>query len=374
MDADSGAVLHIIDSLAQGGAQSILKSYFESQRDGPARFLYVLRAVPGQLEISGLNVCAYPSSARYSIVPLIELRRMIVREDIGVLHCHLARSQAFGYLLKVLFFPRIALVFHEHGRVVGREGESALEALVFRIFLRLAWRRVNWFICISDYTRSRLLGVIPGSGSRISVVANPVPEYPCASRSQDRSECRRSFRVPDGAFVVGFASRLVERKGWRDFLDAAKVNCARIPLFFLMAGDGEDRGKVVEYIRHLGLEGRGRMLGHVEAMARFYGALDCFVMPSRWEPHGLAHLEAQSFGVPGSRPRGDRPRGVGCTALRSGQSSGDCGVRVQDRRRFGSAQPPGSARHGEFSALYHGQIHGESGRNPRCRSLRKSGR
>ncbi len=30
--------------------------------------------------------------------------------------------------------------------------------------------------------------------------------------------------MPDGAYVVGFASRLVERKGWRDFLDAVQAN------------------------------------------------------------------------------------------------------------------------------------------------------
>jgi glycosyltransferase involved in cell wall biosynthesis len=56
------------------------------------------------------------------------------------------------------------------------------------------------------------------------------------------------------------------------------------------------------------------MLGHIDWMKRFYACLDCFVMPSHWEPHGLAHLEAQGFGVPvvvsdvpglGSTVRGD---------------------------------------------------------------------
>jgi glycosyltransferase involved in cell wall biosynthesis len=111
-------------------------------------------------------------------------------------------------------------------------------------------------------------------------------------------DIRRSFDVPDGAYVVGFASRLVQRKGWRDFLDAVRALSDKLPVFFLLAGDGEDRDKVVEYIRDRGLEGSGRMLGHIDAMARFYTALDCFVMSSHWEPHGLGHLEAQSFGVP----------------------------------------------------------------------------
>ena len=43
---------------------------------------------------------------------------------------------------------------------------------------------------------------------------------------------------------------------------------------------------------------RGRILGHVTRMDRFYRVLDCFVMPPHWEPHGLSHLEAQSYGIP----------------------------------------------------------------------------
>jgi glycosyltransferase involved in cell wall biosynthesis len=40
------------------------------------------------------------------------------------------------------------------------------------------------------------------------------------------------------------------------------------------------------------------MLGHIDWMKQFYGCLDCFVMPSHREAHGLSHLEAQSLGVP----------------------------------------------------------------------------
>ena len=291
-------MLHVIDSLAPGGAQTILKDYFESRRESPSLHLQALRTVARPVEIANARVRVHPSSARFSLAPLRDLRRLVARERISLLHCHLFRSQVFGYLLKVIFFPRIALVFHEHGRVVGREGESALEAWVFRAFLRLAWRRVDRFVCISDYTRSKLLEVVPGARNRAEVVANPIPTHPRQAGKVDPEEIRRSLGVPPGAFVIGFASRLVERKGWRDFLDAVQALSDRLPVFFLLAGDGEDRDKAVQYARELGIDGRGRMLGHVEEMARFYQALDCLVMPSRWEPHGLAHLEAQGFGVP----------------------------------------------------------------------------
>jgi len=235
---------------------------------------------------------------RFSLAPLFALRRRIREHGITLLHCHLFRAQVFGFLLKRLFFPRIALVFHEHGRAVGREGESSLEAALFRMFLRLAWRDVDRFICISDITRTRLLALVPGAEPATTVVANPIPVYPRKGETPDRDAVRRAHDIPADAFVVGFASRLVERKGWDDFLGAMALLAPRLPIHFLLAGDGEDRAKAEARIRELGLADRGRMLGHIDWMRDFYASLDCFVMPSHWEPHGLAHLEAQSFRLP----------------------------------------------------------------------------
>jgi glycosyltransferase involved in cell wall biosynthesis len=140
--------------------------------------------------------------------------------------------------------------------------------------------------------------VIPGAERNTTVIANPIQVRPCSEASQDRAAIRREQAIPEGAFVVGFASRLVERKGWGDFLDALALLAPTLPVYFLLAGNGEDRDKARARVRELGLEERGRILGHIDWMKRFYACLDCFVMPSHWEPHGLSHLEAQGFGVP----------------------------------------------------------------------------
>jgi glycosyltransferase involved in cell wall biosynthesis len=292
-----GGILHLVDSLGLGGVQTLLKSYFETRPADPARHLYALRSVPGQIRIDHPNVAVHASHARFSFAPLFALRRLLRSRTIAVLHCHLFRAQVFGFLLKVLFFPRIALVFHEHGRVVGREGESRLEERAFRMFMRLSRRRVDRYVCISAHTRERLLELIPDCGERATVVTNPVtlaPQDPPA----DRAALRRAYGAPDGAFVVGFASRLIERKGWMDFLEATARIDRSVPVFFLLAGNGEDRAKVEARALRADVAGRGRVLGHVERMAEFHACLDCFVMPSHWEPFGLSHLEAQAFGVP----------------------------------------------------------------------------
>lgn len=298
MSAARPRVLHLVDSFGLGGTQTILKDYFESRGSDASIHLYGLREVPSPVRIGHPNVSTVGSSMRYSLAPLGPLRRYVRDHRIDVLHCHLFRAQVFGFLLKALFFPGIALVFHEHGRAVGRESESRFEMFLFRRFLALAWRRVDHFICISSHTKARLLEVIPGAAARSSVIENPVPVRPGAGAPRDREALRAEAGVPPGAFVVGFASRLVERKGWRDFLEAFARVAPRLPVHFLLAGDGEDAPAARAAVERLGLGARGRLLGHIAGMADFYRTLDCFVMPSHWEPHGLAHLEAQGFGVP----------------------------------------------------------------------------
>lgn len=125
MSTTSGDVLHLVDSLGLGGTQTILKDYFESRSGDRTVHLYALRKVPRQTVIAHSNVQVNSSASRFSIAPLFHLRRLVRERGIGILHCHLFRAQVFGFLLKALFFPRITLVFHEHGRAVGREGESA---------------------------------------------------------------------------------------------------------------------------------------------------------------------------------------------------------------------------------------------------------
>ncbi len=291
-------VLHLVDSLAIGGTQTILKEYFESRAPDASVHLYGLRTVDRQLAIAHPNVEVHPSPRRFSIGPLFALRRGVRERGIDVLHCHLFRAQVFGFLLKRLFFPRITLVFHEHGRAVGREGESRFEALMFRWFLRRSWRDVDRFVCISEHTRARLLQEVPGAAPCARVVANPIPVHPVEGETMDVAAIRAAESIPEGAFVVGFASRLVRRKGWADFLAAVASLAPQVPVYFLLAGDGEERALAEARIREPDLAGRGRLLGHVDWMRRFYACLDCFVMPSHWEPHGLAHLEAQSFGTP----------------------------------------------------------------------------
>ncbi|MCU1461370.1 MAG: glycosyltransferase [Acidimicrobiales bacterium] len=121
-----------------------------------------------------------------------------------------------------------------------------------------------------------------------------------------RRAARASFGLPaDGRLVVS-VSRLVPRKGMDVLVDAAAaLSPARPDLVVAIAGDGRDRGRLVQRVRRAGAP--VRLLGRVpdHDLPALYGCADVFAMVcrNRWggleqEGFGIVFVEAAASGVP----------------------------------------------------------------------------
>jgi|APSaa5957512535_1039671.scaffolds.fasta_scaffold21661_2 L-malate glycosyltransferase len=288
--------VHIVDSLALGGAQRVLKTYFESEKNNRNAHLLSLREVDDPVTIDHRNVKVSKGRGRYSLRPIKDIARLTKGEDITIVHCHLFRAQIFGLLIKIGSRHRCRLIFHEHGRVVGKESESYLEHVLFRVFLFVSQRWVDQYICNSKLTKECLVNLVSPKRPAV-IVYNPIilkREVP----ESERDLIREKMGIPKHRFVVGFAGRLIRTKGWRDFLEAVSIVSKNADISFLIAGVGPDLDEAKDIINRLGLDERGQVMGHVHDMTNYFAALDCFVMPSLWESHGIAHLEAQAARVP----------------------------------------------------------------------------
>ena len=288
--------VHIVDSLALGGAQRVLKTYFESERTNRYVHLLSLREVDDPVTIDHQNVKVSKGRGRYSLRPLKDILRLTKSEDITIVHCHLFRAQIFGLLIKVGSRQKCRLIFHEHGRVVGKEYESYLEHVFFRVFLFVSQRWVDQYICNSKLTKECLVRLVSPKRPAI-IVYNPIILKKGVSESE-RVLIREKIGIPKNRFVVGFAGRLIRTKGWHHFLEAVSIVSKNSDISFLIAGIGPDLDEVKDVVTRLGLDERGQVMGHVHDMTNYFAALDCFVMPSLWESHGIAHLEAQAARVP----------------------------------------------------------------------------
>src|SRR3989344_3696257 len=126
-------ILHLIDSLGLGGAQTVVKGIFENQRKNKDIFLYVLRKREINIDVDHPNVKIFNSNKKYSLASIQELRNLIEKEQISIIHCHLFRSQVFGWILKRFYFPNIKLIFHEHGQILILYLESKISLISIQI-------------------------------------------------------------------------------------------------------------------------------------------------------------------------------------------------------------------------------------------------
>jgi glycosyltransferase involved in cell wall biosynthesis len=170
---------------------------------------------------------------------------------------------------------------------------------------RLALPRVRLHIAVSRNTAD--LWVAAGlPASRVEVVHNGIDLDGLAPLGDaDRVVARRRLDVPDGGRLIVYGGRIDPQKGLETLIDAVAHLVPDV--------DGLTVAVFGEPSVYLGAEGRAyadrlrqasmglpiQWRGHTGELARWFGAADVVVAPSRWpEPFGLVVLEAMALGVP----------------------------------------------------------------------------
>jgi len=286
-------VLHVIDSLGLGGAQTIVKGIFEAQPENGNIFLYALRKRKINIGIKHRNNFTYKSKSRLSPFPLLKIRKIVKEESIQTLHCHLFRSQVFGWLLKKLFFAEIKLIFHEHGQILKKK-------CYYDVCTKIMKGDVALYIAVSHAIKNKLIKTAGINPNKAVVLHNFVDLnrfHIKQNFNKGREKEKLGFKKKE--YVVGFAGRIIKMKGWGEFARAAAILTRKHPqIKFVIAGDGVDKNRMLGLLEKLDVKNHVKYMGFVSDMNFFYNLIDCLVIPSHWEAMGIVAIEAQAVGVP----------------------------------------------------------------------------
>ena len=188
------------------------------------------------------------------------------------------------FLLEMLALYR----FRKRPRIVSAVCESIFprpRRLSERTARRLLWPRLDHLIAVAGPSLD---------GIRVAGMPSSVPASTLVAGGLEPKEEVVPMTLPFSRddFVVGFAGRLVEEKGWRVLLRAL----GSLPAAFRLAvaGDGPQLGELRELAA--GLEGRVHYAGLLpkDELWTFYAALDCLAVPSltteRWKEQSASTL------------------------------------------------------------------------------------
>ncbi len=216
-------------------------------------------------------------------------RALLERGRYDAVHLNLFEGMALAYAreAKRAGVPRV--IAHSHntdlhpGRL--RAAKLAVHRACVRRFAGCADRR--W--APSEAAAQFLFG----SRDWEHVKNGIVPERFAFDAAQ-RERVRGELGLGD-SFALGCVGRLCAQKNQAFLLDVlARMPEARL----VLAGSGEDEGRLCTRAAELGVDGRVAFCGAVHDMPALYSAVDALCVPSLFEGLGIVAIEGQAAGLP----------------------------------------------------------------------------
>ena len=195
------------------------------------------------------------------------------------------------------FAPLAALVARLCGAkmVVQTHGIDAWDKP--REIYRRAVEKADLVLCVSRYTRARLLSWAAMAPERVVVIPNTVGQ---AFTPGDASQLRHKWKL-DGKRVLLTVARTEARERYKghERVIAALPALPR-DVVYVVLGDGNDleRIKEVAYLAGVGERVYFKHGVNRETLIAAYRMADLYVMPSTGEGFGIAFLEAMASGTP----------------------------------------------------------------------------
>ncbi len=234
------------------------------------------RALGNEFRQRGFDVREVKLRAKVDLRGILDLRKILLREQIDVIQTHLSTASLNGGIAARL--ARIPSVSTVHGM-------SNKASYVF----------ADHLIAVSRQAREHLIrqGVRP---ERISVVYNGIEVPPTLP---SRKSARQALGLPANAPVLGTVARITTLKGIRYGIEAMSLLVKDFPdLTYVILGDGDQAESMRRLTANRQLENRIRFCGYQPDVWPYLAAMDVFLFPSLKEAMGIALIESMAAGLP----------------------------------------------------------------------------
>ncbi len=209
-------------------------------------------------------------------------------------------SNSLTYVFPIFlakFFGIPLRIMHSHNTGYEQKIGFGKKLLIqFNKYL-LKWGATNYFAC------SKLAGQwMFGNGAKFKVIPNAID---CAQFQYNpirRGKVRKKLQLGDN-FVVGHVGRFTYQKNHERviqiFYEIYKQNkTARLMLIGDVVGDQSYLEKAKYLVHKLGMDQAVLFLGMRKDVPQLMQAMDCFLLPSRFEGLPVVGIEAQAAGLP----------------------------------------------------------------------------
>jgi glycosyltransferase involved in cell wall biosynthesis len=274
-------VLHVITSLARGGAEHHVLQLAAGQAAAGMAVAVAGLKEPSTLAHAFAAASVSPHAlhlARYGdLRPVRRLQHLLAAFRPDIVHAHLPPAELYA---------RAALLGRRERLVITRHNDERFAPVIGeRLLSRWVAARASRVIAIS------------GAVARFTAARDPAARTVVVPYALDPEPFADAMPASLGPGpLVGSLARLVPQKGLDVLLDAFAT--VPPPARLVIAGDGPLLPVLTARAARPDLAGRVAFLGKRADTPALLAALDVFVLASRWEGFGLVLLEAMAAGRP----------------------------------------------------------------------------
>lgn len=288
-------VIHLISGGDVGGAKTHVLSLLHrlSETEQVRLVCFMEGQFVREARELGIDTVVFPSKNIMKSVR--QIAQMVREENFQILHCHGARANLMGLLLRSKIKIPMVTTVHSDYRLdyLGRPWQH----LTYGTINTYCVRHIKHHICVADSMAEMLIDR-GFNAQNIFTLYNGV-DFRKTAEPVDRSEYFRNFDLDVGPndIVFGIAARLSAVKDIGTLIKAfaqTQMSCPNIRL--LIAGDGEQRDELERMALEYCSFGSVAFAGWIKDTDSFYQAID------------VNMLTSLSEGFPYALPEGGRMR------------------------------------------------------------------
>lgn len=237
---------------------------------------------------------AHRKRGMLAAVPQMWWRMMRWRPDI-------VQGHLFDDTLPAMLAARLAGI---KARIITRQDSG------FHLFYAPKWVFMDkWgtslatrVIAVSKETKQLMVQHENAPSAKIGIVHHGIDPAPyLANHTAEAATLRQKLALGNAYPVVGTVARLIEWKGYRHIIEAARLLVKDHPrIHFIFCGTGDQEGTLSQLVKEARLEKHITFTGWVDrrSIPALYSIMDLYLHAADHEPFGFVLAEAMMSGTP----------------------------------------------------------------------------
>ena len=297
-------ILHVITHLPIGGAQDNTL-YTVELLDKEKYDISLCCNLDGELverakKVEAVKLFDIPFLGREvspyrDIRAFLSLYKLFKEEDFTIIHTHSSKAGLLARLAAVL--NKTPIVIHTIHGFAFNDFMNGLKKNFFIYLEKLLAKWTDVLITVSNLNKKKIIDLNIAHENKIKNIYSGIDLSLFTNKRND--DFRKELNLENDHLLLGSVGRLSNQKDPITMIEAFGIISKPFPNAHLaLVGDGELKGKILEKIDQLKLNGRIHLTGNKNNPWSVYHSMDLFIMSSIYEGLGRSITEALSCGVP----------------------------------------------------------------------------